>query len=33
MVENVEDSLYAAGDAIAERQGRLRRWLSSWKSS
>ncbi|WP_372571999.1 DUF1523 family protein [Ruegeria jejuensis] len=27
MLENVEDSLYATGDAIAEKQGRLRRWL------
>lgn len=32
MIESAEDSLYAAGDAIAERKGRLRRWLGSWKS-
>jgi hypothetical protein len=32
MLEEVEDSLYAAGDAIAERRGRVRRWLDSWKS-
>ncbi|ATG44638.1 hypothetical protein PhaeoP18_02710 [Phaeobacter piscinae] len=31
MVENVEDSLYAAGDALSERRGRFRRWLDSWK--
>ncbi|WP_425044799.1 DUF1523 family protein [Primorskyibacter sp. S87] len=32
MLEDVEDSLYAAGDAIEERRGRFRRWLDSWKS-
>ncbi len=32
MLEEVEDSLYAAGDAISERRGRVRRWLDSWKS-
>ncbi|UWQ90743.1 DUF1523 family protein [Aliisedimentitalea scapharcae] len=32
MIEDVEDSLYAAGDAISERRGRIRRWLDSWKS-
>ncbi|TMV07112.1 DUF1523 family protein [Ruegeria sediminis] len=32
MLESVEDSYYAAGDAIEERRGRLRRWLDSWKS-
>jgi hypothetical protein len=32
MLENVEDSLYAAGDAIDERRNGLRRWLDSWKS-
>lgn len=32
MVESVEDSLYAAGDAIDEKRGRFRRWLDSWKS-
>ncbi|MFS4580989.1 DUF1523 family protein [Phaeobacter sp. C3_T13_0] len=31
MVENVEDSLYAAGDALSERRGRFRRWLDSWR--
>ncbi len=32
MMENVEDSLYAAGDAIEERRNGFRRWLDSWKS-
>jgi Protein of unknown function (DUF1523) len=32
MVESVEDSLYAAGDAIDEKRGRFRKWLDSWKS-
>ena len=32
MIDSVEDSLYAAGDAIDERRGRLRLWLDSWKS-
>ncbi|NOD65491.1 MULTISPECIES: DUF1523 family protein [unclassified Ruegeria] len=32
MIENVEDGLYAAGDAIEERRTRFRRWLDSWKS-
>ncbi|WP_050605587.1 DUF1523 family protein [Ruegeria sp. 6PALISEP08] len=32
MIENVEDGLYAAGDAIEERRNRFRRWLDSWKS-
>lgn len=32
VLEDVEDSLYAAGDAISERRGRLRRWLDSWRS-
>ncbi len=32
VIEDVEDSLYAAGDAIQERRGRLRRWLDSWRS-
>ncbi len=32
MLENVEDSLYAAGDAIEERRSGFRRWLDSWKS-
>ena len=32
VIEDVEDSLYAAGEAIEERRGRFRRWLDSWKS-
>ncbi|WP_170761284.1 DUF1523 family protein [Ruegeria lacuscaerulensis] len=32
MLENMEDGLYAAGDAIEERSGRFRKWLNSWKS-
>lgn len=32
MIENVEDSLYATGEAISERKGRFRRWIDSWKS-
>nr|WP_321250475.1 DUF1523 family protein [uncultured Ruegeria sp.] len=32
MMENVEDGLYAAGDAIEERSSRFRRWLNGWKS-
>lgn len=32
MMERVEDNLEAAGDAVAERRGRFRRWLDSWKS-
>lgn len=31
MVESVEDSLYAAGDAIDEKRGRFRRWLDTWR--
>lgn len=31
MLEDMEDSLFAAGDALAERRGRLRRWLDSWR--
>ncbi len=27
MIDEVEDSLYAAGDAIADKRNRLRRWL------
>ena len=27
MIEDVEDSLYAAGDAISEKKSRLRRWF------
>lgn len=33
MLESAEDSLYAAGDAFAERRGRFRRWLQSWRSN
>ncbi|MGB1390223.1 MAG: DUF1523 family protein [Paracoccaceae bacterium] len=32
VMERVEDNLEAAGDAVAERRGRFRRWLDSWKS-
>lgn len=32
VLEDVEDSIYAAGDAISDRRGRLRRWFGSWKS-
>ncbi len=32
MLDGVEDSLYAAGDAIEERQKGFRRWLDSWKT-
>lgn len=32
VIEDVEESLYAAGEAIEERRGRFRRWLDSWKS-
>ena len=32
MLENVEDGLYAAGDAIEEKRNGFRRWLDSWKS-
>ena len=31
MMETVEDNLDAAGDAIAEKQGRLSRWWRSWR--
>ncbi len=31
VLEEVEDGLYAAGDAISERRGRMRRWFSSLK--
>jgi len=31
VLEDVEDGFYAAGDAISERRGRLRRWFSSLK--
>ena len=32
MLENMEDGLYAAGDAIEERSSRFKKWLDSWKS-
>ncbi|KUJ77683.1 DUF1523 family protein [Ruegeria profundi] len=32
VLENMEDGLYAAGDAIEERSSRFKRWLNSWKS-
>ena len=32
MLENMEDGLYAAGDAIEERSTRFKRWLGSWQS-
>ncbi len=32
MIENVEDGLYAAGDAIEEKTNGFKRWLNSWKS-
>ncbi|RLJ97980.1 DUF1523 family protein [Ruegeria conchae] len=32
VLENMEDGLYAAGDAIDEKRKGLRRWLDSWKS-
>lgn len=32
MVERVEDSLEAAGDAMAEKRGRISRWLDTWRS-
>lgn len=32
VLEDVEDGLYAAGDAISERSGRLRRWFGGSKS-
>ncbi|MCA0870835.1 DUF1523 family protein [Seohaeicola saemankumensis] len=32
MIEDVEDSFAAAGDALAEKRGRFRRWLDSWRS-
>jgi hypothetical protein len=31
MLESVSGNLEAAGDAMAEKQGRLRRWLNSWR--
>lgn len=32
VLEDIEDSWDAAGDSIAEKRGRFRRWLDSWKS-
>jgi len=32
MLEGMGDSLDAAGDAVAEKRGRFRRWLNSWRS-
>lgn len=32
VLENIGDNLEAAGDAMAEKQGRLRRWLDSWRN-
>ncbi len=31
MMENIGDNLGAAGDTMAEKRGRLRRWLDSWR--
>ena len=31
VLEDMEDSLYAAGDAISEKRSGMRRWLDSWK--
>lgn len=31
MMERVEDNLEAAGDVVAEKRGRLRRWLNTWR--
>ncbi|QBF33162.1 DUF1523 family protein [Thalassococcus sp. S3] len=31
-LEDIADSWEAAGDAVDERRGRLRRWLDSWRS-
>ena len=30
--ENIENSLYAAGDTIGEKRRGIRRWLDSWKT-
>ncbi|MCP9480731.1 DUF1523 family protein [Shimia sp. CNT1-13L.2] len=32
VLEDVNESLEAAGDNLAEKRGRLRRWLDTWKS-
>ena len=31
VIEDMEDSLYAAGDAISEKRSGMRSWLDSWK--
>ncbi len=31
-MQDMSDSFDAAGDAVAEKRGRLRRWLDSWRS-
>ncbi|NIZ60250.1 DUF1523 domain-containing protein [Sedimentitalea sp. CY04] len=31
VIEDMEDSLYAAGDAISEKRSGMRRWLDTWK--
>jgi len=31
VIEDMEDSLYAAGDAISEKRSGFRRWLDTWK--
>lgn len=31
VIEEMEDSLDAAGDAIAEKRGRFRRWVDGWR--
>lgn len=32
MIDNVTDSFEAASDSMAEKRGRFRRWLDSWRS-
>jgi uncharacterized protein involved in outer membrane biogenesis len=32
VIEDIGDSLDAAGDNLAEKRGRLSRWIDSWKS-
>ena len=31
-LEEIQDSWEAAGDAVQERRGRIRRWLDTWKA-
>ncbi len=31
-LEEIQDSWEAAGDAVSERRGRIRRWLDTWKA-